>query len=96
MRIFNGYIQNNKKQSPQFLIFRCGMTHLIYSLKKLGKTFKIQKELVKTEMNHDEITGDIWKGMKDEWFDYVKNDVLCTAFHVRGIVNQWKILLDLQ
>ena len=72
MRIFNGYIQNNKKQSPQFLIFRCGMTHSNYSLKKLGMAFKIQQELLKTEMNHDEITGDIWKDMKDESFDYVK------------------------
>ena len=80
MRIFNGYIQNNQKQIPQYLIFRCGMTHLIYSLKNLGKTFKLQKELLKTEMNHDEITGDNWRDKKDEWVDYVKNDVLCTAF----------------
>ena len=34
MRVFNGYIQNKKKQNPEHLIFRCGMTHLIYSLKK--------------------------------------------------------------
>ena len=31
------------------------MTHLNYSLKKLGKTFKLQNELLKTEMNHDEV-----------------------------------------
>ena len=42
-RVFNGSIQNNKKQIPQYLIFRCGMTHLNYSLKKLGKTFKLPK-----------------------------------------------------
>ena len=35
------------------------MTHLSYSLKKLGKTFKLQKELIKTEMNHDEVAGKI-------------------------------------
>ena len=29
--IFNGYIQNNKEQSPQYLILRCGITHLKYS-----------------------------------------------------------------
>ena len=34
LKIFNGYIQNNKKQIPQYLIFRCGMTHLNYSLEK--------------------------------------------------------------
>ena len=56
--IFNGYIVKNKKQIPQYLIFRCGMTHLNYSLKELGKTFKLQKELLKTGMDHNEITGD--------------------------------------
>ena len=80
MKIFNGYIEKNKKQIPQYLIFRCGMTHLNYSLKKLGKTFKLQKELLKTEMNHDEIDGNNYKDKIDEWLAYVKNDVLCTAF----------------
>ena len=41
MKIFNGYIAKNNKQIPQYLIFRCGMTHINYSLKKLGKTFKL-------------------------------------------------------
>ena len=80
LKVFNGYIYNGKKQIPQYLIFRCGMTHLNYSLKKLGKTFKLQKELLKTEMKHDEVYSDTWKNKKSEWLDYVKNDVLCTAF----------------
>ena len=29
--VFNGYIQNNRKQHPQYLTFRCGMTLLYYS-----------------------------------------------------------------
>ena len=56
------------------------MTHLIYSLKKLGKTFKLQRELLKTEINHEEINTDKWRVKKEEWVDYVKNDVLCTVF----------------
>ena len=56
------------------------MTHLNYSLKKLGKTFKLQKELLKTEMDHDEVDYNNYKDKKDEWLPYVKNDVLCTAF----------------
>ena len=36
LKVFNGYIYNGKKQIPQYLIFRCGMTHLNYSLKKIG------------------------------------------------------------
>ena len=57
LKVFNGYIQSktSTKQIPQFLDFRCGMTHLNYSLEKLGKTFKLQKELLKTKMNHDNV-----------------------------------------
>ena len=75
MRFFNGYIQNKKKQLPQYLFLRCGMTRLNYSLKNLGKTFKLQKEFLKTEKNHYEINADKWRDKKDEWFHYVKNNV---------------------
>ena len=34
LKIYNGYIRNNKKQIPQYLTFRCGMTYLSFSLKK--------------------------------------------------------------
>ena len=34
MKVFNGLIYKNNKQIPQYLHFRCGMTHLYYSLKK--------------------------------------------------------------
>ena len=78
LKVFNGYVGN--KQIPQYLHFRSGMTHLNYSLKTLGKTFWLQKEVLKTEMNHDEVYSDTWEDMKSEWLDYVKNDVLCTAF----------------
>ena len=37
------------------------MTHLNLSFKKLGKTFKLQKDLLKTEMNHDEVDGNNYK-----------------------------------
>ena len=43
------------KKMPQYIHFRCGMINLYYSSKKLGRTFKLQKELKKIEMNHDEI-----------------------------------------
>ena len=36
LKVFNGYIQHNKRQIPQYLHFRCCMTRLDYSLKKLG------------------------------------------------------------
>ena len=56
------------------------MTHHNYSLKKLGKTFKLQKELIKIEMNHDEIDYNNYKDKTDEWLDYVENEGFCTAF----------------
>ena len=59
------------------------MTDLNYSLEKLGKTFKLQKELLKTEMNQDEVYSDTWKEKKHEWLDCVKNVVLCSFCHPR-------------
>ena len=47
--------------------------------KKLGRTFKLQKEFLKTELNHDEVYSDTWKDKKSERLVCVKNDVLCTA-----------------
>ena len=64
LKVFNGYIEKNRKQIPQYLIFRCGMTHLNYSLEKLGKTFKLQKELLKTKTNHEDVYEDTWKQKK--------------------------------
>ena len=80
IKVFNGYIEKNKKQISQYLHFRCGMTHLNYSLEKLRKTFKFQKKLLKTKMNHDDIDHKNYKDKINEWLPYVKNDVLCTAF----------------
>ena len=80
LKVFNGLVEENRKQIPHYLIFRCGMTHLIYSLKKLGKTFELPKQLLKTEMNHIDIDYNNWRDKKDEWLPYVKNDVLCTAY----------------
>ena len=63
------WLYTKKKQIAQYLIFRCDMSHLNYSLNKLGKTFRLQRELLTTEMNHDEISSDTWKDKKSEWSD---------------------------
>ena len=36
LRVLKAYIQICIKQVPQYQIFRCGVTHLNYSSKKLG------------------------------------------------------------
>ena len=56
------------------------MTYIIYSLKKLGKTFKLPQKLLKTELNHNDIDENNWKNRNDERLLHVKNDVLCTSF----------------
>ena len=43
LKAFNGLIHKNNKQIPQYLHFRCGMTHLNYSLKNLEKLLNYQK-----------------------------------------------------
>ena len=46
----------------------------------MGRTFKLQKELLKTKMNHNEVDCNNYRDKKSECSDYVKQDVLCTAF----------------
>ena len=60
--------------------FRCGLTRLKYSLKKFGKPFKLPKEMLKTEKHHDEVDGDHYLDKKADSLDYVKQDMLGTAF----------------
>ena len=90
LKVFNGLIYKNKNQTPQYLHFRCGMTHLNFFLKKLGKTFKLPKELLKTELDHDGIDENNWKDKKDEWLTYVRNDVLCTAYSYAKYIEAMK------
>ena len=56
------------------------MTHLNYSLKKLGQTFELHKDFLKSEMNHDEVDVNNYKDKQSEWLPSVKNDVICTNF----------------
>ena len=56
------------------------MTFLKYILKKLRKTFKVQKELLKAEMNHDEIDEKNYKDKKTFGLIMLRMTILCTAF----------------
>ena len=90
LKVFNGYIEKNKKQIPQYLIFRCGMTHLNYSLKKIGQTFKLPKELLKTEMNHDEIEENKWQIKKVNDYLMLKMTFSVLPIGMQDIVKLWK------
>ena len=43
LKMFIGHFKNNRKQIPQNLQFRCGLTHLNYSLKKYEELSKTKK-----------------------------------------------------
>ena len=83
LKVSNEYIEKKTKNKSLniFVSDRSGMTLPNYSLKKLGLTFNLQKELLKSEMDHDEIDGNNYKDIQDKRLEYVKNDVLCTAFN---------------
>ena len=47
-------VKNADKGVPQYITITCSNNHLKHSLDKLGKTYKLQKELLKKSMNHIE------------------------------------------
>ena len=49
-------------------------------MKKIRERYKVQPSLLKQEMEHNEIYEDTWEEKENNWFPYVKNDVLLTAF----------------
>ena len=63
--------------------------------KKIDKTSKLQKELLKTQFNHDEVYEDTWRDKENEWLDYFRNDGLRLLSHMLVIVKLWKKLQDL-
>ena len=79
LKIFNGYVDENKKL-PQYKHFRCGRVQINQSLKKIGESYELPPCLLKQEMEHDESYEDTWERKENEWLPNVKNDVLSTAF----------------
>ena len=70
---------DEKKKIPQYLHFRCGKVHIKKNLGRIGESYKIQENLLRKELEHDEIYEDSWEAKENEWLPYVKNDVLSTA-----------------
>ena len=63
LKIFNSYVDPVKK-IPQYVHFRCGLLHIKDSLKNIGRSYKLQENLLKKELEHDEIFEDIGKKKK--------------------------------
>ena len=79
LEIFKGFVDPAKK-NPQYVHLRCGLLHIKKSLKNIGKSYKLQENLLKKQLEHDEIFEDNWEEKENEWLPYLKNDVLSTAF----------------
>ena len=80
LKTFNGCVDPVKKV-PQYVHFRCGLLHIKDSLKNIKRrSYKMQENLLKKELEHDEIFEDNWEEKENEWLPYLKNDVLSTAF----------------
>ena len=79
LKIYNGYIDQNKK-IPQYVHLRCGLLHIKDTLSNIGKSYKLQSCLPKQELEHEQIFEDNWEEKENEWLQYLKNDVLSTAF----------------
>ena len=94
LKVINGLIYKNNKQISQYLHFRCGLTHLNYSLKKLGKTFKLPKELLKTEVNHDDVDGDNYKDKKIFGYLLLKTTFSVLLTHMLDILKLCNKLQD--
>ena len=57
------------------------MVWLVYiNHEKIGKTFILQKGILKMETNHGEIKERNWKDKRNEWLPYVKKKILYCFF----------------
>ena len=72
------------------------MTHLNYSLKELGKTSEIPKQLLKTEWNHDEIDEINLRKKKMNGYLMLKKMFSVLLTHTLDIAKFCKKYLDFQ
>ena len=79
LKIYNGYVDENKK-FPQYDHLKCGRVHIYISMKNIVVSYKLQRSLLKQELEADEIYEDNWEEKENEWLPYLENDVLSTAF----------------
>ena len=81
VKIFNDYAKiSEAKAVPHYVNFRCGVSHIISRVGKIGTTYGLQKEILLRGIIHDEVSEDTWQNQTDKWTDYIKNYVLSTAF----------------
>ena len=84
----NVSIKTNSKSQLQYISFVCRATHLTSSLKKLGQTSGLQKEIINQDSNLNESIEGNYSEKRDEWLAYLKMDELSLAFlYARSSMN---------
>ena len=53
---------------------------ILTRVQKIGESYKLQENLLKKELEDDEIYEDTWKEKENDWLPCIKNDELSTAF----------------
>ena len=66
------------------------MTHLNCWLKNLGKTFKLQKEILKSNMNHDEIDENNFMKAKMSGYFKLNKTYYVLLFHMHDTLELCK------
>ena len=59
--------------------FVCSKVHISGSLRKIQKEYRIQPQLLKSEMEHNDISLSNYKQKEQLWKPYLINDVLGLA-----------------
>ena len=70
---------DDNREIPQYMKFVCSKVHLSGSLKKIQKEYRIQPQLLKSEMEHNDISLSNYKEKEQLWKPYLVNDVLGLA-----------------
>ena len=92
LKFFNGWV-DPAKMITQYVQFRCRLLQVKFSVKRIGRSCKLQPFLFTQQFEHDEVYEDNWEEKENDWLAYLGNDVLSTAFSYATyskIVKLWK------
>ena len=77
-----GTVFENDREIPLYMKFVCSEVHISGSLRKIQKEYEIQPQLLKTEMEHNDVTLYNYREKKHIWKPYLINDILGLAMLV--------------
>ena len=83
------------KPVPQYAYFRCGMTHNKTSLRKIGTTYGLQRNLLK-KSNHYVVFEDTWQNETEKWLDCEKTTFCVLVLAILDRVQGRKKIQDME